>query len=205
MGRKVATDDQNAFELVRGRLVGDVGGILNRAGRPGENFTPFWALCRCLFPVAEAIADLLHHDKNEGTAKRLTRFLSADLEGIRTGYERLAATLTVLYRHALTHTDEMRVLITGGRTVNWSIFFGNPAGVAPHLAIEKLDASNYRVNFNASDFYGDLVVFLDKAKAKTTWGGKVMGRYNSWLELDLDLQASPTATEQQAINEIAKF
>jgi hypothetical protein len=59
------------------------------------------------------IADLVHHDKGEGTSKTLIRFLSDDLESERAGYKPIAATLTVLYRHSLIHTDEMRVLITG--------------------------------------------------------------------------------------------
>jgi hypothetical protein len=96
------------------------------------------------------------------------------------------------------HTDEMHVLITGGRTVLWQIAFG--AG-HPHLHVDR-NGTEFRVNFNATTFYDDLLAFLNSAKRRS-WGGKIRDRYNSWLELDLD--NDPQGAEKAAIREIAAF
>jgi hypothetical protein len=63
-----------------------------------------------------------------------------------------------------------------------------------------MSPTDFRVYFNLTAFYEDLLTFLTQAKAKT-WGGKIRDRYNSWLELDLD--SKPTGTERDASKEIA--
>lgn len=197
---KVATDAE-AFAQIRHRLEGDVGGVIKLVDTK-QLHVPFWALVRMLFPVAEATADLIHHHAASGTADALVRLLATEFETQRAGYKKVAATLTLLYRHSLTHTDEMRLLRSGGRDVVWQLTYGS----RNHLRVTKNTATNFTVEFDCKSFYEDLVKTL-KAAETAVWNGQVMARYNWWFELDLDAKAlaglNLNKTEKAAVQEIA--
>lgn len=194
-------DDAQAFLQVRGRLEGDVGGIFALIdAKPAPGQVPFWALVRMMFPVAEAIGDLIHHAAATGTADALIRVLSTEFEAARPGYKRAAALLTLLYRHSLTHQDEMRRLRLGGKEVDWQINYSGP-----HVNVTKTTAG-VKIEFGCKEFYSDLVAVLKTAEAGT-WGGVVKDQYNSWLEFDLDAKKKAGErlykAEKDALAEIA--
>ena len=114
-------------------------------------------------------------------------------------YKGKAAILTVLFRHSLTHTDELRRIIGAG-DVGWRLSYGQPAD---HMDLIGAGASNFGLHFDTTTFYEDLVAVCRKAQA-ATWGDAVMRRYNDgWLTLDLDAKSKPYSTEKHAIDEIA--
>lgn len=193
---KVAQDSE-AFTHIYGRLTGDVGGILKLVNERRMH-VPFWSLVRLLFPVAESIADLIYHQASPSTAANLTSFLQNELGNVRSAYQPVAATLTLLYRHSLTHQDELRIIRSGGKEVLWHI---DVAG--PHLAISK-DGKKVAVEFNPMTFYDDLTAGL-KVVERKSWNGIVRDRYNEWQDLDLDarLAKKATTTEKTAAVEIA--
>ena len=120
----IIANDKQAFTYILNRLEGEVGGIVDlvkQSNSKGHPLTPHWALLRCLFPIAESVADLIYHDKSKGTALRLVRVLQNEFQAERTGYQPVASIITHLYRHCLTHQDEMRVLESKGRTAEWCI------------------------------------------------------------------------------------
>lgn len=100
--------DVQAFRHISQRFQGEVGGILERI-----DFTrgpvPFWSLVRVMFPVAESLGDLIYR-RDDATALNLRSVLETDFEAVRPGYRGKAALLALLYRHSLTHHDELRVL-----------------------------------------------------------------------------------------------
>ena len=154
--------------------------------------TPHWALVRTLFPVAESVADLIYDSK--GTAAALTNVLANECDAVRPGaYMPVAATVTVLYRHSLTHQDEPRVLKHGNVDVLWKI---HPAG-SGHLRVTPEGGKALRINFDPEAFYEDLLKVLQQAAAKS-WGDHARDRYNDWLLLDL------ATTEQYANIKAAK-
>jgi hypothetical protein len=132
------------------------------------------------------------------TSDNLLRGIEA-LEAVRPGYKNKAAILALLYRHSLMHTDEMRVLRTGGKIIGWRLTFNEPAG---HLKADRLDANTFKVTLDLTSFYDDLRA-LCLANAKQNHGGRAAARYNSWTVLDLDTKPKLTGTENRAKEEIA--
>lgn len=180
---QVATDAQ-AFQQILQRLQDEPGAILNlvaesKAKGGFQNTAPFWALVRMLFPIAESIGDLIYRDLS--TVKNLTSVLSTEFESVRSGYNLMANTLAVLYRHSLTHQDEMRALRTGGNEVVWIVSYGTPAD---HLQFKQCQIG-ITLHFDTCGFYEDMVKVCNAAMSKP-WGGSIKDRYNSWLALDLD-------------------
>lgn len=198
---KVSSDAQ-AFHQIRGRLEGDVGGILTLidAASPPHP-VPYWALVRMMFPVVEGIADLIYHGTATGTADALVKVLNTEFEAVRQGYAAKAALLTLLYRHSLTHQDEMRRIRVGGKDVDWQIAYSGA-----HLAVTKAP-TGIKVAFGCKEFYADILAVLRAAEAAGTWGGTAMAQYNAWLECDLDAQQAAgrklTKTERTAGTEVA--
>lgn len=200
--REVVSDKQ-AFEQILNRLQWDVGTILQLVALGAEqkqydNTAPFWALARMMFPVAESIGDLIFGD--ESSSKNLVRVLEEGCEAVRAGYRGKSATVALLFRHSLTHTDELRILTSGNRVVGWQISWNEQKD---HLQMDKRGKNFYRLKFDTTAFYEDLIQVLHKA-INREWGGTVKSRYNSWLALSLDT-TKPSATVKAARTEIASF
>jgi hypothetical protein len=118
---------------------------------------------------------------------------------MRKGYRDKAAILALLYRHSLMHTDEMRILGTNGKAVNWGLGFNAPA---KHLQIEKMGPDAVRVNLDLTTIYDDLVK-LCQANRERVFHGKAAIRYNDWTILTLDSKPSLTRIERRAVKEVA--
>jgi hypothetical protein len=134
----------------------------------GHFTVPFWSMARMLFPVAEALGDLMFLGK---TTDNLLHALEA-LEDVRPGYRGKAAIIAVLYRHPLVHTDELRILRSGERFAAWSLSFKEPTG---HLKVEKIRADTIRISFDLTTFYEDLVALCD-ASGRRDFAGTAANR-----------------------------
>jgi hypothetical protein len=182
---QVASDDQ-AFQKVLERLENEVGtmlglidtGKLEKGLFPGA--APFWSLVRMTFPIAESIGDLVY--RHDSTVQNLRLVLEHDFEAVRTGYADKSAALALLYRHSLTHQDEMRSLQTGGRELGWQLSYRYGAD---HLRVTNHGPTLWSLHFDTTTFYEDMVAVC-RALIGRTWNGAVMDRYNSWLTYDLD-------------------
>lgn len=180
--------DAEAFLQVRDRLQRDVGRIIRLEIILAwlTHTAPFWALARMLFPIAEAIGDLMY--QSAGLVKGIE-----ELKSIRPGYGGKAAILAQLFRHPLMHTDELRKVTTpNGKTVVWRLGFREPQ---IHLREERLDPDRIRISFDLTTFYHDLLA-LCANNASKSFGGRARDRYNAWLTRKLD------PSEKQAIAEI---
>ena len=176
--------DKQAFRQILGRLENDVGTILQlilRGKKEGlfPDAAPFWALLRMTFPIAEAVGDLIY--RNKSTALNLQSVLENEFEAVRAGYQGKAAILTLLFRHSLAHTDELRTLVRGKREVGWLVSW---SGQQKHLMSHNVRGMDV-IHFDTTAFYDDLVAVCRKAMGKT-WDGQVMKRYNEWLMFDID-------------------
>src|SRR5262249_46861188 len=117
-GKSVASDKQ-VFELIRWRIENDVVRILNlvindNKNRGLQNETPYYALARMMFPIAELMGSLIHRHKS--TSCNLTLFLQKEFEEVRSGYKKVANTIVQVWRHRLIHTDEPPVLLASNGT-----------------------------------------------------------------------------------------
>ncbi|HOE74618.1 MAG TPA: hypothetical protein PLG93_01300 [bacterium] len=176
----VAKDDAIAFQNIKKRLVDDVGRILSVID---GQFSPFWAVARMLFPIAEAIGDLIYRD-DHSTVKNLEQVFQYEFEEVRAGYKNKANLITQLYRHSLTHIDELRELKDGDLICTWYLALDRSAN---HLFSEKL-GEKIRINFDLLQFYDDIGCLLDRLIKKATenvYGGKVGERYKSWTKLNI--------------------
>lgn len=195
---KVRSDKQ-AFQNVLGRLEGEVGafvGLIVEARKQGRlpHIAPFWSFARMLFPVAEAVGDLIYQDK---PVKNLKHILENEFEAVRSGYKGKAALIALLYRHSLAHTDEMRILVVKKTKVIWKLTLG---GVQEHLKVERVGKSVYRISFDLTTFGDDLRVVCRNTQDRR-WKGKVRKRYNEWLKYNLESKTQ-SATDREAIAEI---
>ncbi len=195
---EVASDKQ-AFRQILLRLEGDVGTILQLISKgKKEGFLPFWALLRMTFPIAEAVGDLIY--RNDKTAQNLQSVLENEFETVRSGYRGKAATLALLFRHSLTHTDELRTLVIGKREVGWWVSW---SGQTDHLKLfPNVDGMDV-IRFDTTAFYEDLVAVCHNAMGQS-WSGQVMKRYNGWLTLDLD-KTRETKIIKDAIAELTNL
>ena len=179
---EVASDEE-AFRQILLRLEGDVGTILQLISKGKKegffpNTAPFWALLRMTFPIAEAVGDLIYRS----TALNLQSVLENEFEAVRAGYQGKAAILTLLFRHSLAHTDELRTLVIGQREVGWSVSWSEQTS---HLSLLNVPGIDVVIRFDTTAFYEDLVAVCHNAMDKP-WDGQVMKRYNEWLMLDID-------------------
>ena len=193
--------DEQAFRQILSRLEGDVGTILQLISKgKKEGFfpstAPFWALVRMMFPIAEAVGDLIH--RNKSTAQNLQSVLENELEVVRSGYRGKAAILTLLFRHSLTHTDELRTLVIGKRKIGWSISWSEKT---KHLSSHNVHGMNV-IHFDTTAFYDDLVAMCHNAMGKS-WGGQVMKKYNGWLTFNV--KTSNGKTNKDAIAELSNL
>jgi hypothetical protein len=184
---QVASDDQ-AFQQVLGRLENEVGTMLRliEIGKhekglfPGT--APLWSLVRMTFPVAESIGDLIY--RHDSTVRNLRSVLEREFEAVRPGYAGKSAALALLYRHALTHQDELQSLQTGGRELGWQLSYHSGA---EHLRVTNHGPTLWSLRFDTTTFYEDTVAVC-RASIGRAWGGTVMARYNAWLTCDLDAE-----------------
>ena len=150
---------------------------------------------RMTFPVAESIADLIYRTPN--TSVNLISVLEYEFEAVRPGYKGKAATIAQLFRHSLTHTDELRSLTTPrGNIVGWRLSYDERW---EHLNVESLASNTFVVSFDTTAFYDDIVAVCHKAMKKA-WGDDARDRYNGWLERVL--RAPTPKAEAMAIHEI---
>jgi hypothetical protein len=195
------TSDNQAFAQVLVRLESEVGQIIRLIGEAKQRglfhgTAPFWALIRMMFPIAESLGDLIHRQGQP--VLNLESVLKNEFETVRPGYSRIAATLAVLYRHSLTHQDELRMLLTDGKEIDWYVGFGHRE---IHLSVSKPEPRVIIIHFDTTAFYDDLVAVCKGAIGKHG-DGQVAIRYNSWLQLDLDGPPS-NGTKKRAVAEIA--
>ena len=195
--------DKQAFRQILDRLENDVGTILHlilKGKKEGlfPGTAPFWALLRMTFPIAEAVGDLIYRDNS--TVQNLQSVLENEFEAVRSGYRGKAAILTLLFRHSLTHTDEMRRLVIGQREVGWGISWSEQMS---HLSLLNVHGTDVVISFDTTAFYEDLIAVCHSAIGKP-WGGQVMKRYNGWLTLDTD-QTRKTKIIKSAIGELTKL
>lgn len=195
--------DEQAFRQILGRLEGEVGTMLRLIPEGKKiglfpNTAPFWSLVRMTFPIAESVGDLIY--RNNSTGQNLQAVLEREFEAVRSGYQGKAAALALLFRHSLTHTDELRTLVTGGREVGWLVSWSEQAN---HLKLLRNARGVYGIRFDTTAFYEDLVAVCHNAMDKP-WGGQVMKRYNGWLTLDLDT-TKRTKIVKDAIDELTKL
>jgi hypothetical protein len=197
-GNQVQSPNQ-AIERVLEHLENDVGIFLKmieeaRATSARAAYAPYWALMRMMFPVAESLADLIFQTPNQ-TAANLIQVLEVKFEKVRAGYQGKAATLTQLFRHSLTHSDEPRTLVATSKGVAWRVTYNERSS---HLAVEHLRADLVQISFDVTAFYDDLVAVCKKAIHEET-DPKIVTQYNSWLRKKLDEKKRP---EKRAIDEI---
>jgi hypothetical protein len=183
---RVSSDDQ-AFIQILGRLENDVGSIIRlvEMGRERGFFpgtAPFWSLVRMTFPVAESIGSLIHG--HNSTVRNLRAVLEHEYEAVRPGYAGKSAALALLYRHALTHQDELQSLQTSGRELGWVLSYGDPAR---HLRVTQEGPALWILHFDTTTFYENTVAVCRAARGQT-WGGVATTRYNAWLTCDLDTE-----------------
>jgi hypothetical protein len=180
--------DQQAFQQILGRLEGEVGTILRLVdtGKKEKglfpNTAPFWSLVRMTFPIAESIGDLIYRENS--TVRNLRSVLEKEFQAVRAGYTGKSAILALLYRHGLTHQDELRSPTTGTREVGWKLSYGDRNN---HLLVTSHSKDVFTVQFDTAAFYDDIVAVCRNAGARS-WAGAVMARYNGWLTLDLDAE-----------------
>ncbi len=185
---RIARTDADAFKLVQGRLEADVGGLVAlwgsaRSQGQAADLTPFWAFARMLFPIAESIGDLIYRNDN-GTVKNLLSVLQNEFNRVRPGYDGKANIIALMYRHSLTHTDEMRALYCPRTTITWRLSLGEQTD---HLKVRKTDRGRSELQFDLTAFYEDIrQVCLNARRGK--WGRKVAQRYNGWLRLNLNIK-----------------
>ena len=194
------TSDEQAFDQIIGRLKSEVGSLIKliSVGKKQGMFkktAPYWSLARMMFPIAEAVGDLIHQQK---PVKNLVLVLRDQFEKQRPGYAGKAACIAFLYRHSLMHTDELRKLVHGATEVRWRISYRENSR---HLKLETISPGVYRIYLDTTAFYTDILAVCKNAKCQP-WGGKVLNRYNSWLSLTL---TKATWNEEEALKEIAKF
>ena len=194
--------DKQAFYQILCRLKDDVGTILQLISRGKEvgffpNTAPFWALLRMTFPIAEAVGDLIYRDNS--TAQNLQSVLENELEAVRSGYRGKAAILTLLLRHSLAHTDELRTLVIGQREVGWRVSWSKQTS---HLSLLNVPGVDVVIHFDTTAFYEDLVAVCQNAMGKM-WDGQVMKRYNGWLTFDIDKASK--RDKKSAIDELTKL
>jgi hypothetical protein len=156
------------------------------------------------FPIAESLGALIYG--NQGTAANLQAILEDAFEMERKGrYAGKAGCIALLYRHGLTHTDEMHGLVYGGTTVTWQMTIIDQTN---HLRLRKTEKGVYCIQFDTTAFYGDLVAVCRTASEKN-WSGRAMRRYNSWFTYCLDRRSGTrrrtTANEKAVIREIGNF
>src|SRR5262245_25962658 len=182
----VASDAQ-AFEQISSRFQDEVGRILSSI-----DFTlgpvPFWALTRMMFPVVESLGDLIYR-QNNATARNLRSVLEKEFESVRAGYAGKAALLTLLYRHSLTHHDELLTLTSGRKEIGWSV---NSADDANHLYIRTATPGFFILEFQPRAFYTDIVKVCG-ARVNRKWSGEVMKRYNRGMSQDIESRQDSTA------------
>jgi hypothetical protein len=197
------TSDQQAFQQVLGRLESEVGTIHRLIASVKQqgvwpDTAPLWGLVRMTFPIAESVGDLIY--RSTSTVQNLVSVLENEFDVVKPGqYRGKANILALLFRHSLTHTDELRRLVTGGRDVGWALSWNKHPD---HLKILNPGPGVYALSFDTSCFYDDLVMVIRTAMAKN-WNGDVMRRYNRWLSYDLDAVTHPGRNVRDGIGEIA--
>jgi len=192
----LVASDQEAIDSISSRLQDDIGFLIKVSLENGV--TPFWALARSMFPIAEFLAYLLDQTSETSTSKRLSTFIRDVLGQRNAGYVPLASIICQVWRHALTHTDVPPVVLVrsplnpdngsrafslDSRSMSWSLNIG----AGNHLQITKHGDQSASFVFDLKAFYEDLVrVVLDVNLWATLPKDSVMHKYNGWSVVALD-------------------
>jgi len=190
------SSDEQAFQQISSRFQDEVGSILSRVDFV-RGPVPFWALIRTMFPIAESLGDLIYR-KDQATAQNLCSILKNEFESVRPGYAAKAAILALLYRHSLTHHDELRIIVSGMKQVGWKV---SSADDTNHLQVRAASHDLFIIEFQPRAFYADIIKVCGHALTRS-WSGKVMARYNRWMLFDLEV-VSRNSTVKAAKNELA--
>jgi hypothetical protein len=181
--------DVQAFRQISRRFQNEVGAIIGRVDFV-RGPVPFWSLVRVMLPVAESLGDLIYRRDN-ATAQNLRSVLEIDFEAVRTGYRGKSALLALLYRHSLTHHDELRVISSAGKHVGWRV---SGAEDSNHMKAVRTRPNFMTIEFQPRSFYADIIQVCTKVQRRR-WSGRVRARYNSWMLMDLDAaQTNSTVT-----------
>ena len=160
---KVLTD-------IRQRLLADVGPYFEivRCHRVG-----FWALVRMIFPIIEASASVVFPVKGkEKPPVRVLRELGFQYPNL----------VWEMYRHTLSHNDEMAIAVYRDRKIAWGISVGGG-----HVQ------ENGRINVDARQLFDDLLAFL-AAQARAS------GDTQAWVKESFRFNnAFARATRQEAL------
>lgn len=182
---KVAADNDDAMKRVADRLKNDVGIILSDSIR--NHRTPFWALARMLFPIAESLSDLLGYRKS-GTSQGLSEFFNKELVKRNARYADTSHIICQIWRHGLTHGDEPPALaMKDSKGVNkvcvWRVILNSSPD---HLKVSKVKANHVQVTFSLEDFYNDLLcICTNRAVIQAKSANDVADRYNQWTVKNL--------------------
>lgn len=195
------TTASEAYEAVKKRLQGDAGRILwiinDHNAHKKDKITPFWAIARMLFPIAEALGDLHFHDS---CGSPLPRIIKDKLNKQNPVYGQLPHTITQLFRHSLMHTDEMRVLRTSSGTMGWQLTLN---GESKHLALDPHDDGTIILTFDLTQFYNDLLWLCDQLKeSDQSQDQNVVKKYNSWRIKDITSGKRRSDSETESAREI---
>lgn len=202
MHGNLPSSDKEVFEFIKWRLENDVGEIIKFTfleREKGRDWMAWWALFRMLFPIAEALGDLIHGE--EKSSSNLYNILSKDLAIFNPSYSKVAALITLL-RHSFVHKDEIGIIHSNGKIITWKFSFGNEHRIN-HLKLEigRSQPPSRTIYFDTTQFYDDLISLCTNKIKDPTLGAKE--RYEGWFMLNLDTQdESRSAIKKQAKNEI---
>jgi hypothetical protein len=174
MGRRRHTgtvrSDAQAFRHIARRFQDEVGGIIRNIDFENGP-VPFWALIRIMFPVVESIGDLIYRE-DRATARNLRSVLEREFANIRSAYRGKAALLALLYRHSLTHDDELRTITSKRQKIGWMIT-SDQSG--EHLTVVKPRPRLRVIVFQPLALYQDVLDVCESA-ATARWRGEVKRR-----------------------------
>lgn len=196
--KKLFTDEE-VFVRIRERFEYEVGRTIEVIRKDLDNvssytWVPWWSLFRMIFPVAEALGDLLF-SKTSSENLRLTLKAMAN---INPGYGEMSALIVLLYRHALIHQEEMRAINYKKMKIVCNPGFGYEQ---THLKPIS-DVGLVKIPFDITTFYKDLIKFID-IKAKENHSGRVVSKYDQWFSYDIVKEiGSRKSNDQIALEEI---
>lgn len=196
-------ENKEAFLKIKERLETDVGKIISfvvAERTEGRDWCPWFGLLRMLFPIAESLGNLLY---NESSSKNLTMIMAEELSKYNEGYRSFPNTITLLYRHSLTHQDEPRIVLLKSAQWGWKFSFYNKSR---HLQVDQSSEGDpmQRIEFDVTQFYDDLIQLCDDL-AKRNFNRTIIERYNEWFTLNLVAGKKLSLVEIEAKKEIETF
>lgn len=198
---KKLTKDKEVFIRIRERFEYEVGEIIELARTHQKNATqynwlPWFSLFRMMFPVVEAMGDLLFSEK---ASNKNLRLALEDMASMNKGYADLSALIILLYRNALIHQEEMRTVNALGTQIacNPGFDYGQT-----HLVPNDKNRNLILIPFDIPTFYRDIITSLNQNSEKDH-GGKVVSKFNKWFSYDLEKEiGNRKSNDQIALEQI---